>query len=128
MSRELTAALDAIANLPAPVRAKALAADNLAERVDAALLAAGSTGERQVWFTRAEAARAVRDALITAQGEYTTRAKAWREYGDGMHRRAMRVEAALCAIGDFAHDKSTGPAVPDALWEVRGMAYDAGKP
>jgi hypothetical protein len=26
-------------------------------------------------------------------------------------------------IGNFAHDNSTGPAVPDALWEVRRMAY-----
>lgn len=32
---------------------------------------------------------------------------------------------ALRKIGDFAHDKSTGPAVPDALWEIRSMAYDA---
>ena len=31
----------------------------------------------------------------------------------------------LARIGDFAHDKSTGPAVPDALWEIRGMAYSA---
>ncbi len=36
---------------------------------------------------------------------------------------AMR--EALRAIGDYAHDKSTGPAVPDALWEVRSMAYEA---
>lgn len=28
-------------------------------------------------------------------------------------------------IGDFAHDHSTGPAVPDSLWLVREMAYDA---
>ncbi|MCA3190955.1 hypothetical protein [Cupriavidus sp.] len=32
---------------------------------------------------------------------------------------------ALLSIGNFAHDKSTGPAVPDALWEIRSMAYDA---
>lgn len=25
-------------------------------------------------------------------------------------------------IHDFAHDKSAGPAIPDALWEVRSMA------
>jgi len=29
----------------------------------------------------------------------------------------------LHEIGNFAHDRSTGPAVPDALWEVRRMAY-----
>jgi hypothetical protein len=32
---------------------------------------------------------------------------------------------ALVEIAEFAHDKSTGPAVPDALWEIRDMAYGA---
>ena len=32
--------------------------------------------------------------------------------------------ATLRDIGDFAHDRSTGPAVEDALWEVRRMAYE----
>ena len=39
---------------------------------------------------------------------------------------AMRVElleSALRHIGDFAHARSTGPTVPDALWAVWGMAY-----
>ena len=31
----------------------------------------------------------------------------------------------LARIGDFAHDKSAGPAVPDSLWEIRSMAYSA---
>jgi len=30
----------------------------------------------------------------------------------------------LLQIGNFAHDRSTGPAVPDDLWEVREMAYE----
>lgn len=34
-----------------------------------------------------------------------------------------RLNSLLIEIGDFAHDKSTGPAVPDALWEIRTMAY-----
>ena len=38
-------------------------------------------------------------------------------------RDALR--ALLLKIGDYAHDHSTGPAVPDALWEVRSMAYGA---
>ena len=33
------------------------------------------------------------------------------------------LEDRLRAIGDFAHDHSTGPAAPDAMWEVRSMAY-----
>jgi hypothetical protein len=36
-----------------------------------------------------------------------------------------RLNSALEGIGNFAHDKSTGPTVPDALWEVRSMAFDA---
>ena len=32
--------------------------------------------------------------------------------------------AVLRDIGDFAHDRSTGPAVEDDLWEVRRMAYE----
>lgn len=35
------------------------------------------------------------------------------------------VRAALERIAELAHDRSTGPAVPDALWEIRGMAYEA---
>lgn len=34
-----------------------------------------------------------------------------------------RLNNLLSDIGDFAHDKSTGPAVPDALWQIRSMAY-----
>ena len=30
----------------------------------------------------------------------------------------------LARIGDMAHHASTGPAVPDKLWEIRGLAYD----
>ena len=36
-----------------------------------------------------------------------------------------RLLEVLREIGDFAHDKSTGPEVPDALWEVRHMAYES---
>lgn len=28
------------------------------------------------------------------------------------------------AIGDYAHDNSTGPMVHDALWDVRSMCYE----
>ena len=35
-----------------------------------------------------------------------------------------RLHDRLRQIGDRAHDASTGPAVPDVLWEIRGMAYD----
>lgn len=38
-------------------------------------------------------------------------------------RERDQLQDRLTDIGNFAHDKSTGPAVPDALWEVRRMAY-----
>ncbi len=37
---------------------------------------------------------------------------------------ADRLREVLRRIGDMAHDASTGPAVPDVLWEIRRMAYD----
>ena len=37
---------------------------------------------------------------------------------------ADRLREVLHRIGDIAHDASTGPAVPDVLWEIRRMAYD----
>lgn len=40
-----------------------------------------------------------------------------------LKRKCEELESRLKEIGDFAHDKSTGPAVPDPLWEVRRMAY-----
>jgi len=42
-----------------------------------------------------------------------------------MQAEIDRMSDALREIGDFAHDRSTGPAAPDALWEVRSMAYSA---
>ena len=38
--------------------------------------------------------------------------------------RIIHLEGLLKDIGDFAHDRSTGPALPDDLWEVRRMAYE----
>ena len=38
--------------------------------------------------------------------------------------RAERYAELLTEIGNYAHDHSTGPAVPDALWTIREMAYD----
>jgi hypothetical protein len=32
---------------------------------------------------------------------------------------------ALQSIYDLAHNKSTGPAVPDTLWEIRNIAQEA---
>lgn len=55
---------------------------------------------------RAESAR-LRQLLNLARDDYNTAAQRLQD------------------IGDYAHDNSTGPAVPDVLWEVRSMAYGA---
>ena len=51
------------------------------------------------------------------------------EHRDTMLKRELeatidRLHDRLRQIGDRSHDASTGPAVPDVLWEIRGMAYD----
>jgi hypothetical protein len=58
-----------------------------------------------------------KDALREAQAAPVADWDAW--------NLISRLNRALESIGDYAHDKSTGPAVPDALWEIRSMAYDA---
>ena len=37
--------------------------------------------------------------------------------------RIEELEQALSEIAAFAHDNSTGPAIPDVLWSIRDMAY-----
>lgn len=39
-------------------------------------------------------------------------------------REIAQLRTVLRQVGDRAHDASTGPAVPDVLWEIRGIAYD----
>ena len=41
---------------------------------------------------------------------------------DRLVARIKELESALWDVADFAHARSTGPAVPDDLWEVRRMA------
>lgn len=38
--------------------------------------------------------------------------------------RIEELEARLLEIGNFAHDQSTGPAIPDEFWSIRDMAYE----
>lgn len=40
-----------------------------------------------------------------------------------LRRKYEAAERLLKDIGDFAHERSTGPALQDDLWEVRRMAY-----
>ena len=47
----------------------------------------------------------------------TDSARIWRE-------EVERLNGVLNQIGDLAHDNSTGPAVPDLLWDIRAMAYE----
>ena len=41
-----------------------------------------------------------------------------------LEERVAYLEGLLKDIGDFAHDRSSGPALQDDLWEVRRMAYE----
>jgi hypothetical protein len=50
-------------------------------------------------------------------------ARADQQRGDA--QEVERLNGVLRAIGDFAHDHSSGPTVPDDMWEVRRMAYEA---
>jgi len=43
---------------------------------------------------------------------------------DEAEQRVADCEGLLKDIGDWSHDRSTGPAVIDDLWEVRRMAYE----
>lgn len=74
---------------------------------------------------------AVRDlefqqAVLTRQnhGEAAARDQLQRTNLAAMADQIDRLHDLLRQIGDRAHDASTGPAVPDALWEIRGLAYD----
>jgi len=51
------------------------------------------------------------DALLTEQ--------------DRLIRELIKANEVIARIGDYAHDHSTGPSVPDALWKIRNMAYGA---
>lgn len=41
---------------------------------------------------------------------------------EDMITECSRLEELLTSISDLAHANSTGPAVPDTLWEIRQLA------
>jgi len=48
---------------------------------------------------------------------------AWRAW-QAARAESKRLRRLLIEIAEYAHNHSTGPTVPDALWEVRQMAYE----
>jgi hypothetical protein len=48
---------------------------------------------------------------------------AWRAWSAG-NAESQRLRDLLTEVAEYAHQHSTGPAVPDALWEVRQKAYE----
>lgn len=72
-----------------------------------------------------------RDTYRDMDRQSTERNRELIDERDAANARAGAAEEMLRQIGDYAHDKSTGPVVPDALWEIREMAYgtimEAGK-
>lgn len=65
-----------------------------------------------------------RDNAEKREYEVLGRANALEAELKATQARLVAALATLRDIGDFAHDRSTGPAVEDALWEVRRMAYE----
>lgn len=61
--------------------------------------------------------------------EHSRAIPAGRVLGEGMlsiHPDVINsISDTLRDIGDTAHNASTGPAVPDVLWDIRGKAYEA---
>lgn len=53
---------------------------------------------------------------------YAARVLQWRQYGDGMHQRAMKAEAALREIGKVYINRG---ATAEAAQEMTRIAYDA---
>ena len=90
-------------------------------------------GEPVVWLWETAAETGVQRArphpnLGVAVVPLYTETKLLAMYAAGaeaMREQVDTLENLLLSIGHFAHDNSTGPAVPDALWEVRDMAYGA---
>jgi hypothetical protein len=41
-----------------------------------------------------------------------------------VEKEAQLLRERLNEIAEYAHEHSTGPAVPDSLWEIRRMAYE----
>ncbi len=81
----------------------------------------------EMMVERNNAEKREREALGRANALEVANKLAARMEADAQER-ADCLLAVLKDIGDFAHDRSTGPAVEDALWEVRRMAYEAMTP
>lgn len=64
------------------------------------------------------------DISIFHPGEREAGIQAAVERFEALREEVQSLRDRLRAIGDYAHSHSSGPAVPDALWEVRAMAYE----
>jgi hypothetical protein len=59
-------------------------------------------------------------------GQFETRQEAvLAARAEAAEAECERLLEVLTNIGNYAHDASTGPTVPDAFWEIRKMAYEA---
>jgi len=48
----------------------------------------------------------------------------WDAEVDALRARVAELEGHLHVIEALAHDRSTGPAVPDTLWRIRELAQE----
>ena len=46
------------------------------------------------------------------------------EFMEGQHTRIEKLTSQLHVIDALAHDRSTGPEVPDTLWRIRELAQE----
>lgn len=65
-----------------------------------------------------------RDALAAKLAESEAAERSLSEQVKAMDAALAAAEGSLRDIGDWAHGRSAGPAIPDDMWEVRRMAYE----
>jgi hypothetical protein len=77
----------------------------------------GSMSEREDGsYVEKSDSETLADALLKNLYAAQREAEDWKD-------AAIHLEKRIKDIGDFAHDRSKGPAIEDDLWEVRRMAY-----
>jgi hypothetical protein len=80
--------------------------------------------ELEMWRTDALQIGAIKTTEHWVEAAFEAGYKAAMTVAAEPHSDDDRLRDVLHSIGDMAHDASTGPAVPDVLWEIRRMAYD----
>ena len=62
--------------------------------------------------------------LESAEPIHNANLKLCQDVGDSLRARVEELETALFHISHIAHERSTGPEIPDHYWEIRHLAND----